>query len=87
MKLPNILAPNTEKLKSGDVVAIIGGRGAGSGIVIEASKRKTKVHHVNNSVEWIENKYIRKVKDETWVHRIRREIKNNNEDPIDESTQ
>lgn len=75
MRLPFDLKENKEPLEVGDTVAIMQGAKHGSGIVTKAGKRKAEIYTTENEKEWVENKYLHKITDETWEHRIRRAIK------------
>jgi len=74
MKLPLEFRPTKERLHHGDVVAIFNGRGCIAGIVLEPSKRKTKIHFSNDDAKWIENKKLILVKDIRWIAMAKREI-------------
>ena len=75
MKLPDILS-NKDKPKQNDVVAVFMGRGCISGVVIEPSKRKSKVRCVDGKEEWFENTKLRTIKDERWVNEVRGAVAN-----------
>lgn len=83
LKLPFDLKQSKEKLEVGDTVAIIRGEKHGSGIVTEASKRKTEVHTTEDKKEWFENECLHKITDEIWEHRIRRAIKEKQKEKTD----
>lgn len=74
MKLPLEFQPTKEQLKHGDVVAIFAGRGCIGGIVLEPSKRKTKIHFSNDDIRWVDNKKIILVKDTKWIAMVKRDI-------------
>jgi hypothetical protein len=62
--------PMVEKPKQGDAVAVFMGRGSMGGLILTPSKRKSKVKFVNGNEEWIENKNLRIINDEKWMHEI-----------------
>src|SRR4030042_4250663 len=72
MKLPLEFQPTKEQLQQGNVVAIFMGRGCIGGIVLEPSKRKTKIQFSNDDIKWVENKRLILVKDIRWIAMAKR---------------
>jgi len=70
MKLPKFME-NIEAPQQNDVVAIFMGRGCISGIVIQPSKRKSKVRCVDGKEEWFDNKKLRTIKEKRWIHEVK----------------
>jgi hypothetical protein len=73
MKLP-FFQSTKEPLEQGQTVAIFFGRGCLGGIVLEPSKRKTKIRFLDETEEWIDNNRIRLVIDIKWKAEIERQI-------------
>jgi primosomal protein N' len=79
LNFPFGLPVSKEKAEVGDTVVIHFGAKHGSGIVTKTGRKKTEVHTTEDKKEWIENKYLHKIDDEVWEHRIRRAIKEKQE--------
>lgn len=68
-----------EKPQQGDTVAVFMGRGSMGGVILEPSIRKSRVRFVDGKEDWVENKKIRIINDEKWVHEILREMNKQHE--------
>lgn len=60
-----------EKIEQGDAVVIFLGRGNISGLVVKTGKRQSRILCVDGVEQYFDNRKIRVIKDERWVHEIK----------------